>query len=107
MAELSSQRILELLHAIWRPLSLPEEIYYLPYSTEESSIFNNICADNYHGKLPGPFRILPPTAMALMTLETAEITIIPTRNALCIPKYQTVDLMIAKLNAFIDSTNNL
>ena len=106
MLELSSKRILDLLHAIWRPLSLPEEIYYLPFTTQDFSMFERINLVNFHGDLPAPFRIMPPTAMALLSPDVAEITIIPSRNALCIPRFNSFSLMMKKLNELIDNTQS-
>ena len=106
MSELSFKRILVLLHAIWRPLSLPEEIYYLPYTTQDFSMFERMKFENFQGDLPAPLRIMPPTAMALLSPDVAEITIIPQRNALCIPRYHSFSLMMTKLNELIDITQS-
>lgn len=96
LAEHSPAQILDLLCGMWRSLSLPEEIYYISYTQEENSLFR--------GKLPGAFRIMQPTAMALLSSDTADITLFPPKNAISIPRYSSFGVLVAKLN---DLVNNL
>ena len=63
---------------------------------EENSFFRE--------KLPGAFRILQPTAMALLSPDAAEMTIFPQKNAISLPRYSSFSILVSKLN---DLVNNL
>jgi hypothetical protein len=95
LAELSSLQILDLLSGMWRPLSLPEEAYFISYIQEENSFFQ--------GKLPGYFRIMQPTALALLSPDTVDITVFPQKNAISIPRYSTYSIVVSKLNDLVHS----
>jgi hypothetical protein len=96
LAELPPLQILDLLGGMWRPLSLPEEVYFISYLQEENSFFQ--------GKLPSIFRILQPTAMALLSPDAADITLFPQKNAISLPRYSSFSIVVSKLN---DLVNNL
>lgn len=124
-AELSFGRILDLLKALWKPLSLPDEIFYLPNSNLSANLYNqkieteigenlDSSGGDFHGfcftnfderldQLPAPFRIMQPTAMALLSPDYADISLFPQKNALSIPRYSSLNIMMIKLKELIDS----
>jgi hypothetical protein len=51
----------------------------------------------FQQKLPAPFKICPPTALALLSPDEAEISIFPPRCGLSIPRYTTLEIMSSKL----------
>ena len=94
IAELSPSKVLDLLHILWRPLSLPEEAYHVPYLHNQNHFV--------YGKLPGPFRLMPPTAVALLSPDNAEIQIFPENSAISIPRYSSFCTMVSRLSDAID-----
>jgi hypothetical protein len=131
-------------------ISIPSEYFYLPQTkprrlsvppstaakgtgtTKASAITTTAVVDKssrdsnkyavFPSRLPLPLRLLPPTAMALLSPDNAEITVFPATGSisgsgsggrggvqggaggLSVPRYRKLTLMLAKLTAFIGNT---
>ena len=101
LAELSPIRVLQLLRKLWTHASLPGEAYFVPCPTQHGGEvgFNSSYAS--HSALPSPLRILQPTAVAMLSPDSADITIFAEKSAISIPRFSSLAIMMSKLNAIL------
>ncbi len=76
LRELNPSDIEILLKLLWAKHNFIGEIYYVQ------------CHE-----LPAPFHIIPPTAMALLSPDEADIIIFSDRNSISIPRYSSISVM--------------
>ena len=82
--ELTPLQVESFLKLVWSTQRIREEILYSP------------CFD-----IPAPIVIMPPTALALLSPDAAEISIFHDRASISIPRYSSMNVMKRKLVALL------
>ena len=101
LAELPSIRVLQLLRKLWSHTTLPSEAYFVPCPSQHGGEVGSNSLYASHSSLPSPLRILQPTAVAMLSPDSADITVFTEKGAISIPRFSSLAIMMVKLNTVL------
>ena len=102
--ELPPAQVLRLLRKLWAHVALPGEAFYLPCPSNSRAATSGLASSTTtqsHTALPAPLRILQPTAVAMLSPDSADITIFAEKCAISIPRFSNLDIMTSKLTLLL------
>ena len=113
VAELPLVKIKALLHAVWAQRVVPDELLLAPLATVSLFAPRPLAASSVNVPssafsspsstllLPLPFCIMPPTALALLSADSTDISVFSDRDAISLPRYSSLAVMQAKLHVLL------